>query len=268
MFRACFVQVRRLLHSPSPPPRYQSCFFVTATEQVDELQTQIDQMNLERPVQNFVDLGFTKKDGFSIVSQHPSLAEYSFKKLKYQFDVLQCLGFKNTEIKAIISRGPKVLTASGAVLRKNLISLQKEIGERSARQAICLAPYILLNNSSVIWEKIDYCTIEMGLDNETIAKSKILQCDLRRIRSRHCFAYRSGNWRKIGKKNPEGLAPNMSIADLLFTTDEQFVNKIKGLTIEDYVVFEAMIENEYQNQLEEEEDMDNLSDEDDDPPSK
>ena len=144
--------------------------------------------------------------------------------------------------------------------------LMRELGKHNGQVAARTTPVVLTENVVSISEKIDYCTTEMCLPKPVIAKSQILKFDLDFIRTRHGFAYRSGYYKKIDLKNREGLSENPTMSDLLFSSDQNFVSQFKGLTIEEYLIFEDMISSEKrQEDLSDEEDGDGYSsDEEDD----
>jgi hypothetical protein len=75
-------------------------------------------------------------------------------------------------------------------------------------------------------------------------------------------------YKKIDPKNKEGLSSNPSISDLFLSSDKFFLSRFKGFSVEDYVVFEAMMLNEEESFKDEEDDetdsKDDLTDEDSD----
>lgn len=233
------------------------------------MKTALGQQVWEDSLRKLQDLGFSVNQSGTLLLNNPSLSIYSSERLSHHFEVLGSLGFKTEEIKEILVQEPKIFDRESKVLKRNHSNLLKQIGDHQGRIAACNSPNTLLDNPLVTNQKIDYCIMEMYLGKPVIAKSKILKCPFSLIKTRHLFAYRAGLYKKIDPKNKEGLASNPTVQDLFFCSDEVFLTRFKGFTLEEYAVFEAMVSEE--DQIDEDgkmdEDSDDSSTEDDDYPN-
>jgi len=217
-------------------------------------------------VQNLTSAGFSQRRSLAMLSQHPHLVSCSPKVIEHTFHVLQSFGFKSEEIKSALAVEPRIIGQNSKRLKNSFVYLMRELGKHNGQVAARTTPSVLLDNAISTSEKIDYCIVEMRLPKPVIAKSQILKLDLDFIRSRHGFAYRSGYYKKIDLKNHEGVPQNPSVSNLLFSSDKDFVSQFKGLSMEEYLVFEDMIsaERRQENINEEKDEDDEYSDEEDD----
>lgn len=212
-------------------------------------------------------LGFSDSESASMLFYHPSLSRFEFNKLEHQQQVLYSLGLKTNEAREMIAREPRLLTQNPRLLRKNHLFIMGQLGGHHGGLAVVNSPNILIDSCFSTQQKIDYCIMEMWMSKSSIAKSKILSCPFLLIRTRHTLAYRCGLYKKIDAKNKDGLPSNPSVADLFFSSDEAFLKRLKGITQEEYTIFETMIAAEEEEQgynlLEEEEgDKDDALDDD------
>jgi len=195
-------------------------------------------------IQNLIALGFSRETSSSMLNEHPHLTLHNTKSVEYTFQVFQSLGFKTEEIKDVLAQEPKLFSQNPRKLKNSFLFLLKELGNHDGRIAAKEAPSILMDNVVLTSEKIDYCITEMCLQKTIIAKSQILKFPFDFIRTRHGFASRSGYYKKIDAKNREGTPQNLTVSDLLFSSDRSFVTHFKGLSIEEYLIFEEMISDE------------------------
>ena len=224
--------------------------------------TQIKDMKIalgplgQEAIGNLTNLGFSVNQANYILVQNVLASRHPAEKLNHQFDTLKSLGFKVEEIKQAVLKEPGLLTFDPKTIKKNLTNLLKELGSYHGQVTAIQSPKTLLDNVLITNEKIDYCIMEMGLRKEDIAKSAILQYSSKLIRTRHSFAYRSGYYKKIDPKNQESSpsdSSNRYFSELLALDDEAFVKRMKGLTMEDYFIFESMIDQQVFEDNDEEE---------------
>lgn len=213
-------------------------------EQFLEMKNALGETDFAQVVQNLVDLGFSQSERTCIMAQHPRVATYSLGKLQHQMEVLGSLGFKTEEIRDIMVGAPGILGLEDRHIKSNHHNLLLQMGNHHGRVAATSSPRTLVDSPLVTTEKIDYCIMKMGMAKPVIAKSRVLQCSLDLIRLRHTFAYRAGRYKMIDPKNKEGLPDNPHVKELFFSSDEEFLHLFKGLNMEDYVVFEALLASE------------------------
>lgn len=199
-------------------------------------------------------MGLSTKQASKILISSPAIAKLSEASIQQNIGSLQALGFKTAEVKQMILEDPRLLLCDPRLMRKNYLNLQKQLGDCDSQIAAQESPNTLIENELTTNEKIDYCTLEMCLPKKMISKSKILKCDLQLIRTRHGFAYRAGYYRRINPKHKTALDENPKISELIFSSNEKFLSICKGLTLEEYVVFESMITQE-ENTYKTEDDM-------------
>lgn len=242
----------------SKPGGYSNVFFCSTSSrsiEIRDVKSAIGVKVWDQVIERFEALGFSNKQATKVLLSNPSVAKVSDASMQQHVDSVQSLGFKTTELKDIIIEEPRVLLSEPRVMRNNYLNLLNQLGNCDGRIAAQFSPNTLIENQLVTNEKIAYCTLEMCLPKQMIAKSKILKCDLRLMRTRHSFAYRSGYYKKVNPKNKEALAENPKISELLFSSNEKFLSICKGLTLEEYVIFESIIAQE-ENTFKDEDDTD------------
>lgn len=220
----------------------------TRPEQIQDIKTTLGKHVWEDTLQKFQDLGFTPNQLGTMLLKSPALISCSKEKLNNCPELLKALGFKTEEVKAILVQEPSIFQYEFKKLKNNYTNLLNQLGDYQGSIAALSSPKTLVESPFTTNKKIDYCIMEMYLAKPIIAKSKILQCAFNLIQTRHRFAYRAGLYKKIDPKNKEGLVNNPSVADLFFCSDEVFLTRFKGFTLEDYAVFEAMMTEENTNE--------------------
>ena len=240
----------------------------TKSEEIADMQNSLGQQVLEESLRKYQDLGFSLKQSTKMLLDNPLLSKYPNEKICHSYEVLKSMGFKTEETKEILVQEPKIFDRDPQIVKRNYSNLMMQLGNHQGRIAALGAPNTLIENSLITNQKIDYCIMEMLINKPEIARSKILKCPFILIKTRHKFAYRSGLYKKIDPKNKEGLSSNPSISDLFLSSDKFFLSRFKGFSVEDYVVFEAMMLNEEESFKDEEDDetdsKDDQTDEDSD----
>jgi hypothetical protein len=235
----------------------------TKSEEIEDMQNSLGQQIWEDNLQKFNNMGFSLKQTTKILLDNPLLSSYSGEKLCHSFEVLKSIGLRTEEIKEVLVQEPKIFCHDPRILKRNHSNLIIQLGNHQARIAAVGAPNTLIDNSLITNQKIDYCIMEMFMNKPKIATSKILKCPYILIKTRHMFAYRSGLYKKIDPKNKEGLSSNPSTSDLFFCSDDVFLSQFKGFSVEDYVVFEAMMLNEEKNFNDEDDEIHSKDDHED-----
>ena len=217
-----------------------------------EMKNVLGETAYSRVIENLSNLGFTASERIQLMAEHPRLATYSADKMHHQMLVLGSLGFKTEECRAIVIAAPQILGLEDRMIKNNYRELILQLGNHHGRVAAVVSPRTLTDNPLTTGEKIDYCVMKMGLPKPVIASSRILQVDLAHMKLRHAFAHRAGLYKTIHPKNQEGLPENPHINDLFFSTDENFLHLFNGaLSLEDYVIFEALTASERETEEEE-----------------
>ena len=222
------------------------------TDLVNQLKELVGEERLEHSSNTLQNFGFSKQNSVSILTKCPQLVSVPDIRLENQIQNIKSLGFKDTEVKLMITKEPETLLQIPTQFRKNFTHLLKELGEQDGRKVAVSNPMVLSENFDTVRNKIDYCLTEMGLTRSMLAKAEILNLNLNFIKVRHSLAYRAGYYKRPNKKKPEISELNPSFSDLFRTSDEGFIKKMKGITLEDLIVFEAMIETENEDEDEDE----------------
>lgn len=231
---------------------HKSLIFHMSTK-IEEIKDNLGETVFEKLSQDFKDLGFTSPERMRIMRLFPAVSTQSPDKLQTQLEVLKSMGFKTEEVREMLVVVPELFGADPKVMKSNHRNVLFHMGNHQGRIAVFSSPQTLVDNPFITAEKIDYCLKDMALDKSVIAKSRILRCSLDLIKTRHSFAYRAGLYKRIHPKNQEGLKSNPGIPTLFFTTDEEFIRLFNGLTMEDYIVFEALMNSDKDNYDAEEE---------------
>lgn len=218
------------------------CFLSTQQpEQVRDMVHSLGQQVWEETLHKLEGLGFTRNEITQMLLKNPLVSKYSEEKLRHHLEVLRSLGFKTEEIKELVKFSPQIFDQQPRKLKNNHSNILVQLGDHQGRVAVMNAPNVLIDNPLATNQKISYCLLEMYLTKPVISSSKVLRCPFSLIQTRHKFAYRAGLYKKIDAKNKEGIAENPRISTLFFSSNEAFLERFKGFTIEDYIVFESLV---------------------------
>ena len=219
---------------------------------------------------------FKESDISSLFSQSPSLLDCHVEALRKAFEFFHDEGFYPAEVCGILAEVPELVSSDYAEAT-NVILFLREFGykERRFQQAVAECPQILyqkpdvicarLSNLSTIFvkadvqkmlkgglslllepaeslaEKMEYIYYDMGLREDAMVEANAPQYSLSHIRLRHQILLRAGLY---DKPNNRGISRriNPSLSDILGRTDTQFVKKVAGVTLEEYKVFESILD--------------------------
>lgn len=154
---------------------------------------------------------------------------------------------QNDPVRNLIISYPMLLSLNKHEIDSKFSHLRAVIGSNKFVAALLMkSPQIMFQRLSDLQKVSDYISEEMIVRNAAdYYKSVALGCTFEEILTRHIFLVRCGKYRtpdlKQNEKIPTG---NPSLSEMYDTSEEEFATKIAGLTLEEFVVFQAMFETE------------------------
>lgn len=127
------------------------------------------------------------------------------------------------------------------------------------------SPNVLTDNMKVLEAKNEYLRKVMQVDVTDIVKSGVFSHSLLKIKTRHMMLVRLGIYKERTKHYNE-LDPdkNPRVAKIVDTSNEDFANKVCGISLIEYEAFEGLYKRELMNKRDVVEDKDIEDDDDSD----
>ena len=181
-----------------------------------------------------------------------SVFKINEQDLRMTLDQLKNLGFSTKQIVTLCGANPKILVVPLDLILSSFHELHQWFSKRDVLTIIMGNPRVLLKGEHHILSIINYIQHEMGLDVQDAIRSQVFRRSLLRLKTRHQFLVRSGQW-SSNTVTQEMLPSFKSVVDV---KDKYFCRKVAGLSIEEYETFEKLMELEEEDFGESESDSD------------
>ncbi|CAL1531979.1 unnamed protein product [Lymnaea stagnalis] len=180
------------------------------------------------------------------------------------FENFRNLGLTEADVRMLLASDPDLLFKDPKTCRSVLRNLK---GLLPATDAICVlrkSPNILSDPWTETQNKFHYAFFTMGCDLYQIMNSSLFSHSFEHIVNRHIYLIKTGFFVPVKKKNAAKLNPNPKLADVVDTSDELFVDKFGGMSIEEFSVYLEMMQLEHDENELQDSDTDNSGDEESD----
>lgn len=189
--------------------------------------------------------------------KYPKLLQIPPERLQNAWaNWLGCL-HKNDLVRNLIISYPALLSLQKHEIESKFYHLRAVIGSpKFVSNLLMKCPQIMFQRLSQLQEVSDYISEEMVVRNAAeYYKSVALGCSFKEIKTRHVFLVRCGKYKTPNLKQSDKIPTgNPSLSDIYDSSEEEFATRVAGLTLEEYVVFQAMFETELKETEESESD--------------
>ncbi|CAN7998401.1 unnamed protein product [Ixodes pacificus] len=148
----------------------------------------------------------------------------------------------------VIASVPDLLYLKPSAVEERKAQLFTVFPQKDIFRLLAECPDAYTDDWDSIMAKINYVVHTMGISQGEVAKGDILAYSLLHIKTRHQFLLRCGKYRT--PKPKERITKNPSLHKIVKTPVENFV-RFAGLTMEEYEVFEKLMELEADREDEE-----------------
>ena len=161
------------------------------------------------------------------------------------FHSLGVLGFEVPDQIHLVSSCPQLLSSSKNKISESYSWLKQTFTEKRAKQSIKVKPYLLLTEKEQLIERANYLFARMRVVTKEVAAAGALIHPVEKIRCRHLFLLRCGNYEfPNAKAKVKRLEKNPNIRDILDTSDREFATRIAGLSEEEFYIFKKLLNEE------------------------
>lgn len=185
------------------------------------------------------------------ILRSPDILSYSKEDLISNLKVW--LSFEvNDKLFTVLSAYPELLTLNPDYVKNRITELMTLFTKKDINKLLVTCPSVIIDDFSTVYEKVQYITHMMGVEQKSIVKSRALQHDLFHMKCRHIFMTRAGFYivNKKAKKNRN--APLHKI----FSRNIATFLRLTRLTEEEYNVFCLGYEEELLDQEDSDDEID------------
>lgn len=186
----------------------------------------------------------------SIVIKNPKLLTLSQGRLSEAWrDWLNCC-HENQFVRDLIMAHPELLNLGTEHIQCRYNHIKAIVGSHKFSMYVLLrCPQIMYTGLSDLEDVSDYISERMIVRNVAeYYKSTALGRSLHEIMTRHIFLERCGKYKTPNLKQSDKIpSSNPTLMDIYDTSAEDFATKFAGVTLEEFVVFQSLYDNECKN---------------------
>jgi len=201
-------------------------------------------------------IGLQGSSVIEVISSCPQLLKVNLEKIESAITCLREYSFASMYLHQVILNQPILLVTDSTFIRRQINLLMTLFTHKDIHKLAQKCPRILVEDFDAIREKVRYILHEIGVDQKEIVASHTLSHSLEHIRLRHQIMVRSGIYRK---PHPKKKITNPHLTAMVDTPTKEFVTNLVHISLEQYNVFEKMLEREIGK-----EEREDLSDSDED----
>lgn len=209
--------------------------------------------------------GYKTPEIIQIFKANPLLAQYSPENISNRLEIWRGCSFGEDLTKALVIQCPEILDIDDEKFIKNRLAEIKTYAQRDKNvwRILMASPNVLVEGTAAFDEKIKYLWGVMKIEMTDAVKSGVFSYSIRKLRTRHMMMVRLGIYKERPKNyNPLDPNKNPRMARIIDSTDEEFANKICGISLFEYETFCELYAREMRNMRQKTGDwhVDNLSD--------
>lgn len=194
----------------------------------------------DRVISIFHQNGFPNSAIVDVITGAPRIVELS-DSLNDILAYWRSLFLKEEAFFGILASVPDLLYMKPSAVEQRRAQLFTVFPQRDIFRLLQECPNVFTDDWDSIMAKINYVVHVMGVSQMEMAKGDILAYSLLHIKTRHQFLLRCGKYRT--PKPKEKITKNPSLHKIVKPPAEKFV-RFSGLTMEEYEVFEKLMESE------------------------
>lgn len=185
----------------------------------------------------------------------------------HRLEIWKGCQFGDKHLFELIEQCPELLDFTNENMIRDRMADLKVIAEKTKYiwRLLMASPNVLTDNMKVLDAKNEYLRKVMQVDVTDIVKSGVFSHSLLKIKTRHMMLVRLGIYKERTKHYNE-LDPdkNPRVAKIVDTSNEDFANKVCGISLIEYEAFEGLYKRELMNKRDVVEDKDIEDDDDSD----
>lgn len=191
--------------------------------------------------------GFSAMNVVDMAIRHPNLLKSSPQKLLQTWNTWAEILNQRSSARSLVMEHPVFLSLSKGDIISRCEQLRAVTGSyKFVANILSRCPQIMFQSLSELEQVTDYISTKMVVRNVAeYYNSTALGCTLEEVKTRHEFLVRCGKYvtpnLKQSEKVPTG---NASLTEIFDTSEEEFATRIAGVTLEEFVVFQTMYEEE------------------------
>ena len=230
--------------------------------------------NVLPPLVNF---GFSPSQALRVLASHSDLWQGNNQHFYDVLSNVRTLGFRDGKLQNFAAKNPLLFQCSPSEIFKVYNALKMFFKKAHCLIVLEKNPRIFNQTEEDIQAKCTYLLEEMNIqDEESIVRSRVLNRSLLLIKTRHAFLVRAGRYEKPDKRGETQIL-NPELKSIMDGTDRQFANKVAGLSLAGYKVFqnlfavemkEGLLDGEIKEHMASSDEADEGFDESDDEPGE
>lgn len=189
--------------------------------------------------------GIGNSDMVEMLTVCPQLLKTNGEKIHQAFDCLREHGFADKSLASVVSNAPILLVTNPKFIAEQIRSLMTMFTHKDIVTLARKCPNVLFEDFEDIELKVQYIVHEIGVDQTQIVRSSALAHSLSHIQLRHQIMIRVGLYKK---PHPKKRIENVPLSLMVDSSINEFIDKIVGISLEEFSVFEKMFDREMEKQ--------------------
>lgn len=198
-------------------------------------------------LKTLVSFGFSPSSVVNMALKHPRLLKMTPEKLTSRWlDWVQCFHHNKT-VEELLTTYPMFFSLNKNEVELRYRQLRAVIGSNKFVSILLMkCPQIMYQSVDELKNVSDYISMKMVVRNAgEYYKSTALGCTLEEVKTRHVFLERCGKYRTPNLKQSEKVPTNNpSLSEIYDTSEDEFAINIAGVTLEEFIVFQTLYDDE------------------------
>ncbi|XP_034255226.1 transcription termination factor 4, mitochondrial-like [Thrips palmi] len=198
-------------------------------------------------LKTLVPFGFSPAAVVEMALKHPRLLKMTPEKITNRwYSWVQCF-HQNNLVEELLTTYPMFFSLTNFEVQQRCDQLRAVIGSNKFVAILLMkCPQIMYQSVDELKNVSDYISIKMVVRNAAeYYKSTALGCTLEEVKTRHVFLERCGKYKTPNLKQSDKVpTTNPSLSEIYDTPDDEFAIKIAGVTLEEFIVFQTMFDEE------------------------
>lgn len=229
------------------------------TEEISSALEQLPQLTNIHPSQwqktfDFIihQQNFPLESCLKIVTSYPQIFTTSFDTTFKQLEAWRACQFGERRLQDLIIKHPALIQHGNEKHLKNRMAfLQGYVtSSKNVWRIFMSSPEVAIQSERTLEGKFKYLIEEMKIEVPDIVDSDVFLQDLAHIKMRHIFMERLGLFkvRSTKKDSASEKNPNPKLSKIMDTSDKRFATKLCFVTLEEYEVFQELLQREWERQ--------------------
>lgn len=211
--------------------------------------------------QAFLKAGFTQDNCTKIIDTYPNILSIHPKDIEYRLEIWTKCQFSRPQYYQLFVQCPELLEFDDDhAISKRFGQLMSIVSTpKNVWRLLMSSPNVLIDDSDVIVQKIDYVLRKMEADVTDLVKSGTLGLPLKTIQLRHVLMQRLGLHKKRNWKESElSTNKNPRLFRMMDSGDEEFARKVCGISMKEFQAFCDLYERELKELADEHDDYEQI----------